>query len=233
MRRKSNKNKTLTIFAVIINLIVMKKQILDALSTKFTGVRADILEKFANKLAAKVTTEEEIASVVEGVSFQDLMDSYTDSRVNDAVRGAISKYEKQYGIKDGKPLDNPNPAPEPNPAPQPDANAALLAAIQALTAKVDGFERNKVKETRQGAINSIISALPENLRKPYARMSFDGMSDDDFNALQSEIQSEVDTIKTDLNAKGAAYGVPQGSGNKPTGEASEADINALASSLGV
>ena len=212
----------------------MKEKILLALQTKFAGVRADILERIATKLATKVANESDIDSAVEGVGFQEVLDSYADHRTTEGVKGAILNYEKKYGIKDGKPLEAPQPTPTPTPpTPPTDTNAMLLQAIQALTKEVGAMKQEKIVNTRQSAIQTIISELPENLRKPYARMSFDSMSDDDFNALQEEIKAEVGTIKTDLASNGTTFGVPAGGGKQQPKEASEADIKAIAESLGL
>lgn len=109
----------------------------------------------------------------------------------------------------------------------------LLQAIQALTKEVGAMKQEKIVNTRQSAIQTIISELPETLRKPYSRMSFDSMSDEDFNALQEEIKAEVGTIKTDLASNGTTFGVPAGGGKQQTKEASEAEIKAIAESLGL
>lgn len=93
----------------------MKEKILLALQTKFAGVRADILERIATKLAIKVTNESDVDSAVEGVGFQEVLDSYADHRTTEGVKGAILNYEKKYGIKDGKPLEAPQPPTPPTP----------------------------------------------------------------------------------------------------------------------
>ena len=80
----------------------MKEKILDALKTKFEGVEGKILEKLAVKLAKTVTTDEEVKTAVDGVTFQDVLTSYGDSRANDAQSTAIKNYEKKHGLKDGK-----------------------------------------------------------------------------------------------------------------------------------
>lgn len=46
----------------------MKERILNALKAKFTGVSADILDRIAAMLAKTVTTEEQVATAVEGVT---------------------------------------------------------------------------------------------------------------------------------------------------------------------
>ena len=45
-----------------------REQILEALKAKFQGVSADILNRIANKLSKTVTSAEQVATVVEGVT---------------------------------------------------------------------------------------------------------------------------------------------------------------------
>jgi len=89
----------------------MKQKFIDALTTKF-GVDAKMVEGIAEKLSKTVTTEEEVATTVEGVTFQQVLESYADKRANEASetarKNAIKKYETQYGLKDGKPLEDPD-----------------------------------------------------------------------------------------------------------------------------
>ena len=80
----------------------MRKEILDALKAKFTGVSDAILGRIADKLAKTATTAEQVATAVEGVTFQQVLESYGDSRATEAQQTAVSNYEKKHGLKDGK-----------------------------------------------------------------------------------------------------------------------------------
>lgn len=80
----------------------MKKKILEALTTKFEGVDAKILDRIATKLAKTVTKEEDVEPAVEGVTFQEVLTSYGDARATEASNTAVSNYEKKHGLKDGK-----------------------------------------------------------------------------------------------------------------------------------
>ena len=83
----------------------MKKIILEALKAKFTGVSNTILDRIAAKLAKTVTSEEQVASVVEAVTFQQALESYGDSRETEAQQTAVSNYEKKHGLKDGQKVE--------------------------------------------------------------------------------------------------------------------------------
>ena len=78
----------------------MRKEILDALKAKFTGVSDAILGRIADKLAKTATTAEQVATAVEGVTFQQVLESYGDSRATEAQQTAVSNYEKKHGLKD-------------------------------------------------------------------------------------------------------------------------------------
>lgn len=80
----------------------MKKEIFEALTTKFQGVSASILDRIAGKLAKTVTTAEQVKTAVEGVTIQQVIESYTDSRVTEASetarKNAVQDYETRYGL---------------------------------------------------------------------------------------------------------------------------------------
>lgn len=78
---------------------------LAALKTKFIGVPDAILERVAKKKSETLTDEGQINSIVEGITLQNIFDSYGDFRATEATQSAVSNYEKKYGIKDGKLAD--------------------------------------------------------------------------------------------------------------------------------
>ena len=43
-----------------------------------------------------------VNSIVEGISFSDVLNSYGDFRAGDASKTAVSNYEKKHNLKDGK-----------------------------------------------------------------------------------------------------------------------------------
>lgn len=139
----------------------MKKKILDALKTKFSGVSEVILDRIATKKAENVTDENQITAIVDGISFQDVVTSYGDYRANEANISSVNNYEEKYGLKDGKPVTNN--VEEPTPAAggkntftvdELDSyfNSKLEAAIKPYKEKIETFEVEKQKGTRQAII---------------------------------------------------------------------------------
>lgn len=134
------------------------EQILAGLRTKFQGVDDATLQRMASKKAEGVTDESKVNSIVEGISFQDVLTSYGDYRADGAQKTAVSNYEKKHNIKDGKPIEEPKPQdPLPTPTPQSnpteqvpawaqgliDSNKTLSEKLAAMDAKTKADERNQ------------------------------------------------------------------------------------------
>lgn len=127
------------------------EQILAGLKTKFQGVEDATLQRIASKKSEGVTDESKVNSIVEGISFQDVLNSYGDYRADGAQKTAISNYEKKHNIKDGKPVEETKPqqpqTPAPTPQPKPveevpawaqsliDSNKTLSEKLAAMDAK--------------------------------------------------------------------------------------------------
>lgn len=222
----------------------MRKEILDALKAKFPGVSEAILNRIADKLSKTATTAEQVATAVEGVTIQQVIESYGDSRATEAQQTAVSNYEKKHGLKDGQKVQGGAPTSEPNIDTQPAAggtdlasqiNAAVTAAIKPLKDEITALKSGKVSETRQQKLNDIIGKLPENLRKPYTRIPVKDMTDEEFATLTTEVTAEVDGLLADVDAKGAVFGKPTtGSGKTSSGkEPTKDEVDAVAKAMGL
>lgn len=150
------------------------EQILAGLRTKFAGVDDATLQRIASKKAEGVTDESKVNSIVEGITFQDVVTNYGDFRANGASatakKNAIADYEKQYNIKDGKPIEKPKPQdpptdPKPN-EPQDLAAqiaAALGTALKPLTDRMDAMDAKTKADARNAQIDEVAKSfgIPE------------------------------------------------------------------------
>ena len=75
------------------------EQILAGLQQKFVGVDTAILTRIATKKAEGVTDETKVNSIVEGIGFSDVLNSYGDFCAGDASKTAVSNYEKNITLK--------------------------------------------------------------------------------------------------------------------------------------
>ena len=206
----------------------MKKQILDALKAKFPGVSENVLSRIADKLAKTATTEEAVATAIEGVTFQQVLESYGDSRATEATQTAVSNYEKKHGLKDGAKVTGGAPeTKEDEPETDDDKSTpawakALIDSNKKLTERLNSIEGEKISSTRKQKLDAIIGKLPENLRKSYARTPVKDLSDEDFETLTTEISAEVEELVKNNTAKGAVFGRPVGGGQQSKATAKEA-----------
>lgn len=206
----------------------MKQQILTALKAKFVGVSDAILDRVATKLAQTVTTAEQVQTAVDGVTFQQVLESYGDSRATQATQTAVHNYETKYGLKDGVKVTPPEqqpPVPPVTPPVTPPAGGAetvpawaqaLIDSNNSLKNELAQMKTDRTTETRKQQISTLIEKLPENLRKAYSRTPVDGLTDEQFTALVGEITTEVGDIQSSIQQKGAVFGKPaaQNGGNQ-------------------
>ena len=197
----------------------MKSQILEALKAKFVGVSEAILSKYAEKLAKKVLKEEDVATAVEGVTFQQILDSYGDSRATEASQTAVSNYEKKHGLKDGKAIEGGAPQ---NQNQQPDDVPAWAKALiddnKRFKEMFESNAKERVTASRKQKLNAVIEKLPASLRKAYERTSIDTLTDEEFDTLITEVEAEVGEIGNNIQARGAVFGQP----SKPIGKSANA-----------
>ena len=150
------------------------EQILAGLRTKFQGADDAILQRMASKKAEGVTDESKVNSIVEGISFQDVLTSYGDYRADGAQKTAVANYEKKHNIKDGKPIEEPKPQdpptdPKPN-EPQDLAAqiaAALGTALKPLSDRLDAMDAKTKTDERNQQIAAVAKSfgIPEYVYK--------------------------------------------------------------------
>lgn len=133
----------------------MKEKILAKLQTKFQGVDAATLSRIAEKKAVGLTDGNMIDSIVEGVSFQDVLTNYGDFRANGASSTAIENYEKKHKLKDGKVIEEPKNEPNPPKPQEEDMPAWAKAIIQSNTAmaeKLTALEGQRKADERKSQV---------------------------------------------------------------------------------
>lgn len=212
----------------------MKKKILEALKAKFEGVSETILDRIATKLAKTASTEDQVATAVEGVTLQQVIESYGDSRATEAQQTAVRNYEAKYNLKDGKPEKIDGGEPNKGKATETSGAEDTPAWVKALTDRLDRLEASRTAENRKQQLGKVIDRLPENLRKAYERLPLDGYTDEQFSTVLSEITTEVEGIAGETAAKGGVFGKPSvANGNNNQQALTEAQLKAISHREGV
>lgn len=231
----------------------MKKKLIDALATKFPGVDAKDLGRIADNLlrTKTLTTDEDVNSAVEEVTFADILKSYGDSRAAEASKTAVSNYEKKHKLKDGKPAtqtedddtdddddDSGNGGGEDDnggkksnakkPTNKKDDDSELAKLLKSMNAKLDAqaaeiaaMKKGEVSKSRKARVAELIKGLSDIQKKAYNRIPVDDLSDEDFDSLMEEITSEVSELAQENKAGGGIFGLPLGGGNHGNGNSGQ------------
>ena len=207
----------------------MFEKILTALKTKFPGVDAKILERIAKKKAETTTKEDEVKTVVDGVTFQSIIESEGDRRADEAQKTAVSNYEKKYKLKDGKTIDQPEP-PKPNepPAGASDEVKQMLERMEqenkTMREQLNGILTKEQGNQRKAKFEALFEGASEKLKERYMR-NYDRLSfkdDEDFNGWLDTQKPFVENDIKEEKASGAAGTPPLGGKRKPGDQADPA-----------
>jgi hypothetical protein len=141
-------------------------------------------------------------------------------RATEASQTAVTNYEKRHSLKEGKPVTGGGQGNENEPDKKEDGNnndtpawaKAIIESNKTLSEKLSALEGEKVTASRKQKLDAVIGKLPNNLQKPYGRISLKDMTEDEFNTLITETTEEVEDLSADFAAKGSVLKTPMGSG---------------------
>lgn len=111
----------------------------------------------AEKAAKTATSEEQAQAYVDGVNFQNVVDSEADYRATKATQTSIENYEKKYNIKEGKPVER-EPERKTNEKREDEEVPTWAKQLQELALALTE-EKNKqaAKTARESLIEKVIS----------------------------------------------------------------------------
>lgn len=198
----------------------MKQKIKEAIKNKYKnlGLGEKAIDAAAAYLEASIKEESEIETGISGV--EPLLKAFQSE--TDAIRTAKSAAEKRIAeieerIKGlGGTVEKPNEQVEDKGMPE--WAGAILESNKKLAEKINMLETEKAVSTRKQKLETIVSKLPENLRKPYLRMDVKNITDEDFEKLTSDVSGEVEEIVKETASKGAVFGRPASTPGKRTDE---------------
>lgn len=215
----------------------MFEKILSGLKTKFPGVDSKILERIAKKKAETTTTEDEVKTVVDGVTFQSIIESEGDRRANEAQTTAITNYEKKYKLKDGKSIQQPEPPkPEPPTGGASDEVKQMFAKMEqenkAMREQLNGILQEREGNQRKAKFEALFEGASDKLKERYLR-NYDRLSfkdDDDFNGWLDTQKPFIESDIKEEKASGAAATPPLGGNRRKPGEAVDPAVTAYLNS---
>lgn len=191
----------------------MKEKLLAALKTKFQGVQDATLERIATKKAETVTEEDQIQNVVDGLKYDDIIQSETDFRVGQASKTArekaVTEYEKKHNLKDGKPQKKEGDDDDPPVVPGgegeekvPEYVKKLMKEYGELKTTLQGITKSQEVGTKTEQALKIMgtSKIPEKYREKWVKrliLDSDTPLEEQVKELETEyVDLQQETINT-------------------------------------
>lgn len=211
----------------------IKQAILKELQGKFPGVSDTILNRIAEKLSKTVTDDAGVKPAADGVTTQQLLESYGDSRATEAQQTAVTNYEKKYGLKNGvkQEIEPSNPKLQEskvNQETEPKGNISpemqtwmkqMSDNITALSGAISGLQQERTAKSRKSMLNEILKDSPEEIKarynKDFERLTF--KDDNDFNDWIGGLKPDIEKINSGWKQSEGHVTPPMGSSSK-TGE---------------
>lgn len=143
----------------------------------------------------------------------------------DIERAAVLAYERQHGLKDGKPAEGAQPAAMAANAGKdtkdtkgakagaegaPAWAQGVLAAVERLAGRVAEMEQTRVETARREELLGLVARLPEPMRAVYARLPLGGLSEAAWGEEKARVAQEVEGTVQALAAQGVRFAPPQG-----------------------
>ncbi|MBQ3765897.1 MAG: hypothetical protein II874_04090 [Bacteroidales bacterium] len=198
----------------------MFKQILAALQQKFPGVEASWLEPMARKLAKETTKAEDVQAAVDAVTTSQVMETYSDFRVNQAVATASTKavtdYETKHNLKDGKPVEaGGTSGNQTQPAQQQPNNQEEPAWAKKLAERLDAIEERETAKAnaakQQGFGSTLVAILKEKgVRESFYAPIINGREFKD----EDEVKAFAETVEQSFKDDEQAVANANHSGNR-------------------
>ena len=180
----------------------IRSKALASLKTKFEGVDEKVLSRIVAKVAKTAKSEDDVDDIVNEMTIQSVIDSYTDSRVTEGSASAIESYEKKHGIKDGKPAKktekDTNDVDDGDGEDGEDKKEKVPSWATALFEEIKSLKAEKTQNTRQSRVEEMLKDADEAPKKrtlrEFGRCQF--KDDADFDSWIDEVTEDIKTVVT-------------------------------------
>lgn len=199
----------------------MKQKILALLKNKYKnlGFSEKAYDGVAGYLEPSIKEEADVETAIAGVEgllkvFQGEADSIRTAKSTAEKRLAEleAKVKELGGAPPNKEEGKKNPDDTTGDT-TPAWAKAIIDSNKSLSEKIAALEGEKTTTSRKQQLDTIIAQLPEALRKPYSRMPVKDLSNEEFDLLMKDTSAEVDSLVTEIGAKGAVFGKPKTGNN--------------------
>lgn len=111
---------------------------------------------------------------------------------------------------------------------------ALIDGNKKLTERLDAIDKGKVTASRKEKLNKAIEKLTDKQKKPYGRVSLDGMTDEEFEEFLEEVTTDAEEMASENEANENSFSAPLGGRHEGSGgkkDATKEELDAVADAL--
>lgn len=160
------------------------------------------LKAYAEKWATKIEDEEAIENYIDGLDIEPLEEI---AKLDDALRVKTPK------VEDPKPKDE-----------EPQPNDEIQKQIDELKALLESKSKSDLSATRLNELKD----LPNELKATLKFVPLENLSDDDFNALKTDLNTQAENLKLAQSKTNPRFGI-----TKPDAQMSEEKAKEIANKI--
>lgn len=155
------------------------------------AIEGEVLTYLTEKIA-KADSLGQATEQVKALTPTTIALSYADARVNQAQKKWSQSQKEEETQEEPKEPEEPKPTEMPG-------DAKLIKALTDKQAKLESelamLKGERIQEKRSRALDKELEGLPDYFVKPFKRIEYKSLSDDEFNHLIEEVRSDITTYK--------------------------------------
>lgn len=172
--------------------MIEKEKARELIQEAHPAIEGEVLTYLTEKIA-KADSLDQATEQVKALTPTTIALSYADARVNQAQK-KWSQSQKEEGTQEEP--EEPEEPKEPIDMP---GDAKLIKALTDKQAKLESelamLKGERIQEARSRALDKELEGLPDYFTKPFKRIEYKSLSDEEFNHLIEEVRSDITTYK--------------------------------------
>lgn len=171
--------------------MIEKEKARELIKEAHPAIEGEVLTYLTEKIA-KADSLDEATEQVKALTPTTIALSYADARVNKAQKKWSQSQKEEETREEPKEPEEPKPTEMPG-------DAKLIKALTDKQAKLESelamLKGERIQEKRSMALDRELEGLPDYFVKPFKRIEYKSLSDEEFNHLIEEVRSDITTYK--------------------------------------
>lgn len=172
--------------------MIEKEKARELIQEAHPAIEGEVLTYLTEKIA-KADSLDQATEQVKALTPTTIALSYADARVNQAQKKWSQSQRKEETQEEQEEPEEPK-----KPIEMP-GDAKLIKALTDKQAKLESelamLKGERIQEARSRALDRELEGLPDYFTKPFKRIEYKSLSDEEFNHLIEEVRSDITTYK--------------------------------------